>query len=90
MNLAHRYVLESAKCIAGTREEYDGACIDFAGECAEKYGGKIAYFDTPLNPRWRYHAAMILNEVIHDLWEEEPIPVRPFMDGIGASSMELF
>jgi hypothetical protein len=89
MNLAHKWVSDQGKCLPGTREEYDGACIDFAGELADTTpGARLAYFETPFNANWRYHAAMELNGIIHDLWQEEPMSLADFMEAIGANSVE--
>jgi hypothetical protein len=89
MNLAHQFVISQGKCVAGTREEFDGACIDFAGEFIDSIQrGRLAYFETPDNHNWKYHAAVVIDGIVHDLWEEHPVPLDFFMPKIGASSVD--
>ena len=89
MNLAHKFVHNIGKDIKGCRDEYDGSCIDFAGDMIDWLGqGRLAYFETPHNPRWRYHAAVEWRGFIHDLWQEEAMPLDCFMEKIGAIKVE--
>lgn len=88
-NLAHSYVLHLGKCVPGCREEFDGCCIDFAGDLLDCIGhGRIGYVDLPWPHKWRYHAFVVVDEVVHDLWEEEAIPLADYLERIGAESVE--
>lgn len=88
-NVAHQFCQDMGKTIASVRKEYDGACIDFAGDLIDHLGrGRVAYFETTLNLRWRYHAAVEIDGVIHDLWGNEPMPLAVFTKHIGACEVE--
>lgn len=87
-NLAHKFA-GTVGGIAVAREQYDGACIDFAGDLEDFLGkGRLAYFDAIFHPEWRYHCALEIDGLIHDLWQERPMPMSVFMDVIGASEVE--
>jgi len=89
MNLAHQFVLKAGSTIEGARGYWDGACIDFAGELIDSIGkGRLAYFNTDLNPDWKYHAAVVVDGVVHDLWQDSPIPLPEYLPKIGAVSVE--
>lgn len=88
-NLAHEWALKHRGDIEGTRSEFDGACIDFAGELVDATpGARLAYFGNLDNKAWKYHAAMVLNGIVHDLWMAEPKPLDLFMRHIGAIEVE--
>lgn len=89
MNLAHQYAESNYGSVSGAMDANDGCCIDFAGELVDTTpGSRLAYFDTPRHPRWKYHAAMELSGMIHDLWSEHPMPLDEFMKSIGADAVE--
>ncbi len=74
--------------VESLREEFAGACIDFAGELCERVpGARLAYFDNLKHPAWKYHAAMVFDGWVHDLWYPL-LPLRLFMLTIGASQVE--
>lgn len=90
-NLAHKFVHSRDQTVANARKEYDDACIDLAGDMLEGLqipGSKLAYFETPYNGLWRYHAAVEVDGWIHDLWFDDPMPLKFYMRFIGASSVD--
>lgn len=83
-----RFVYARCASIQAVRDEYDGACIDFAGDlCEEVPGARLAYFDGLDHPAWKYHAAMVLDGWVHDLWYPM-LPLDVFMSAIGATTVE--
>lgn len=83
-----RVAISESGSIEAAREEYDGACIDFAGEVHHSVpGSRLAYFDSIFHPAWRYHAAMEFDGWIHDLWYPL-LPLDVFMEAIGADTVE--
>lgn len=88
-NLAHEWVLAQGKDVEGCREEYDGACIDFAGDFLDSTGrGRMAYFDNIGSSRWRYHAAVEIDGFIHDLWFDLPMPTSDFLEALGGGEVD--
>src|SRR4029078_13045479 len=88
-NLAHLFCHYIGQDIERVRNEYEDACIFFAGDLIHSLGqGRLAWFDTHLNPTWRYHAAVEIDGVIHDLWQEEPMPLDDYLKLIGATEVE--
>lgn len=88
-NLAHEWATQNFLSLAQARKDYEGMCIDFAGDCQAAIGGRIAYFETPKNPVWRYHAAIEIDGFIHDLWRDgPPIELVLFMEAIGSTQVE--
>ena len=87
-NLAHTVIAPFT--VAEARGYYDGCCIEFVGEVMMERipGGRLAYFLTPGHATWRYHAAFELNGIIHDLWQDQPMPLEDFMRAIGADEVE--
>ncbi len=90
VNLAHAFALKGYKNLDEAREDFDGGCIDFAGDFVDSLRPKarLAYFETPLNSRWRYHAALELDGWIHDLWADRAMPLDAFMARIGATEVD--
>jgi len=86
-NLAHKFATKGGT-LEQCRADYDGACIDFAGDFESAFGGRLVYFETPNNPEWRYHCAVAMDGIIHDLWHTEPMPIDQFAQAIGATSWE--
>lgn len=87
-NLAVQFA-ESKHGLEGTREKYDCACIDFAGDLIDHLGrGRLIYFENPLNTQWRYHAAVEVDGIIHDLWHTELFTTNQFAFLIGAVSYD--
>lgn len=89
-NQAHAWVLANGwKSVEEAQSDYECACIDFAGDFLFSIGrGRLAYFETPLNAVWRYHAAAEIDGMIHDLWHPHAIPLRRFMKIIGATEVD--
>jgi len=88
-NLAHVFVESLGRDLLEVKEEYDGMCIDFAGDMIDWLGyGRLVYFETPLHPNWRYHAAAEIDGIIHDLWEDEPLELTAYMKKIGATGVD--
>jgi hypothetical protein len=89
-NLAHDWVASIPKTLAEARADWEGQCIDFAGDLEAAVGvGRIAYFETPDNEVWKYHAALEIDGMIHDLWHDGPaLPLAEYMNTIGASTVE--
>lgn len=88
VNLALQFA-ETIGGVAYVKEIYDCACIDFAGDLQDYLGrGRIAYFETDLNPQWRYHAAVEVDGKIHDLWYPEVMETDEFMFVIGATEVD--
>lgn len=83
-NLAQQWVIDSGKTLSGAREEYEGACIDFAGDFLDAIGkGRLAYFNDVGSPLWKYHAAVEIDGLIHDLWFAAVIPTADFLELLG-------
>lgn len=88
-NLARSWIVRCGKTVEQALCEYDDACIDFAGDFLGTVGrGRLAYFETPDNPKWRYHAAVEIDGMVHDLWTEEVMPLDEYMAHIGANKMD--
>lgn len=88
-NLAHKWVESCGKTIAEAIEEYDGRCIEFAGALLEAGGcGRLAYFDCPNHPKWRYHAAAEIGGRIHCLWHPEVLTTADFIEKLGGGSVD--
>lgn len=82
MNLAKRYLEMTGQSL----EEFDGFCIDLAGDVVENYGGEaIAYQDDP-GP-WRYHAAPIINGEVHDPHLDDPVDENEWLEIWGGHSL---
>ena len=83
-----RFVAQNFESLDKAKEEYDGACIEFAGDLTDSTpGARLAYFEGIAHPAWRYHAAMEFGGWVHDLW----LPMMPldvFMSAIGAAKVE--
>jgi len=70
------------------RDEFSGVCVEFAGELCERVpGSKLAYFDNLNHPAWKYHAAMVFDGWVHDLWYPL-LPLDVFMLSIGSTKVE--
>lgn len=87
-NLAFEFARKGGRTIDQCRADYDGACIDFAGDFAEAFGGRLAYFETPFSPEWRYHCAVEIDGAIHDLWRDSAMPIKEFAEAIGATEWD--
>lgn len=92
-NLAHEYARSGGGTVDQARFENDGCCIDFAGAFCDSKKGKrlkaqMPYFDDLDNWNWKYHCAIEVNGIIHDLWMDEPMKLEHFMQRIGANSVE--
>jgi len=88
MNPVHAYCQQMGKTVEQMQAEYAGGCIEFAGELMHFAGrGRMAYFLTPRHPLWRYHAAVEIDGLIHDLWHG-CIPLEQFIPMIGADGVE--
>lgn len=87
-NLALEFATQGGRTLEQCRKDYDESCIDFAGDFESAFGGRLVYFETPGNDRWRYHCSVMINGLIHDLWQTEPMGLLDFMDKIGADSWE--
>jgi len=82
-NLARRWVRWTGKTIAQAQQEYDGCCIDFAGDFIEaNKQGRLAYFNDIGHPIWKYHAAVEIDGMIHDLWFEAVLPTEQFLSEV--------
>lgn len=87
-NLALFYVLSIGKDVKGVREEYDGACIDFAGDFQDwLQRGRLVYFDALTDPVWKYHCAVEIDGMIHDLWRTKVMPTVQFAESLGCSDI---
>jgi hypothetical protein len=87
-NLAQQWVINSGKSLECTRDEYDGACIDFAGDFVDSItNGRLVYFDEITCPQWRYHAAVEIDGMIHDLWIDEVMPTQAFLERLGGGKI---
>jgi hypothetical protein len=89
INLAQQWVLNSGKSLEGTRDEYDGSCIDFAGDFVDSItNGRLVYFDEIINcPTWRYHAAVEIDGMIHDLWIDDVMSTEAFLEMLGGGTI---
>jgi hypothetical protein len=87
-NLAHEWVKGRGLTVEQARSEWDGVCVEFAGELADAHGGRLAYFDDPPKIwKWKYHAAAEINGMIHDLWRDGPaIPLGQYEDEMGCDA----
>ena len=48
--------------------EWDGACLDLVDDLLHKHpDGDILYVEN-ITGRWSYHAALVLDGVVHDPW----------------------
>lgn len=88
-NQAFDFCASLGKTVAEARADYDGCCIDFAGDFVTARGGRLAYFRTPLHQKWCYHASPLIDGFIHDLWTDNPMPLAEFILHIGAENVEF-
>jgi hypothetical protein len=89
MNLVHANFIARGMTLEQARAGYEGCCIDAAGSFIDTTGiGRLAYFETPFNLKWRYHAAVEIDGMIHDLWGDEPLPLTEYMQQIGATEVD--
>jgi hypothetical protein len=89
VNLAHEFAKTQGTSIEVARVLADGSCIDFAGDLIDHLGkGRLAYFELPYHPQWKYHAAVEVDGMIHDLWrdESEPVPLPEYERFIGGTA----
>lgn len=75
MNLAARYLEMTGQTV----EDYDGFCIDLAGDVVENFGGEAIIWQDDAGP-WRYHAAAVVGGVVHDAWLREPLTEQQWLD----------
>lgn len=89
LNLATLYANSLGLTLTQARADYDGSCIDFAGDLIDHLQhGRLAYFDHLDHPRWRYHAAAEFDGWIHCLWQPRPLPLADYMAKLGAAQVE--
>lgn len=92
-NLAHEYALSIGLTVEQAQKDWDGACIEFAGDFVDSEMGnlakaRMAYFDTPHNPFVKYHCTIEVGTYIHDLWMDEPVPLDEYIHLVGAETVE--
>jgi len=87
-NLAHSFARQGGRALAECKADYDGSCIEFAGDFQSAFGGRLVYFETPDHQIWRYHCAVEIDGLIHDLWSGVPVPKEEFARAIGATAWE--
>lgn len=86
---AFNFAQSLGRTVAECRWFYQNRCIDFAGDCSEFIlGSRLAYFETPRHPVWRFHAAVELSGTVYDLWQDLPVPLKTYLGVIGADRVE--
>ncbi len=89
MNLAHKFIASLEITLEKGRDDYNDLCVEFASDLLDWHGsGRLAWIEPPWPHKWRHHAIAVIDGIVHDLWEDEAIPLAQYLEKMGCDIAE--